>query len=457
MQMNPGLYRLLVHVKHWRDRDLFETIRRMEANQWLSGDELASLAWEKQRRLVSHAYGNCRFYREKYDAAGFHPNDLKSPADFLSIPIITKEEVRANIEGIVASGTEAGRLQKKFTGGSTGKPVMVYHDRFNSPLMFALHLRTIQAWGLNFGCKTAHIWGLNPLNQEYLYSSQTWLRRFLKNYVLLDAFDMSEEKMVQFARILQQMKPDLIISYTSAMSSFAQFVRDHHLSGISPRAIWLTSEPIHDFQKKLIEEVFHSKVYDQYGSVEMFFYASECGERDGLHINSDVRTVEVVDDNGIPVAPGDLGQVIVTDLENYAAPLIRYRNEDVATLSDRPCTCGRGLPMMGKVTGRIYDMFVLPDGSQIYGHRFTTFFYDHVQEISKFQVHQTHKDRVIVRVVPTEKCQADELSGKIMKSFSDFTKGQVRFEIKFVEDISREASGKYRFAKSDVILKHDQV
>ena len=151
--------------------------------------------------------------------------------------------------------------------------------------------------------------------------------------------------------------------------------------------------------------------------------------------------------------PGETGQIVITDLLNYAAPLIRYRNEDMGNLFGRPCSCGRGLPLMDKVTGRIYDMFILPDGSQVYSHRFTTFFYDHVDKVRAFQVHQTKEDHAVVRLVTTESCVREELSAQLLQKFREYTNNQVQFDIQFVESIPKEASGKYRFTKSDVLLK----
>jgi len=448
--MNPFLFRTLQRFKHLRSPEFYRTIRQVEQQQWMSRDELGAMAWKKQRVLVGHAYENCPFYKQKYDNAGFHPGDLKNQDDFASVPMVKKQEIRSNIENMVAKGIDSSRLRKKFTGGSTGVPLMIYRDAKTGLLMNALNVRTMGAWGFRQGCKIGHIWGLNPLNEDLLYTRQTWWKRFLKNYVLFNAYDMTPEKMTQFSAILTHFKPDLVISYTSAMTGFARYLEEHGGPRFSPKAIWLTSEPIHDFQKELVEQVFQSTVYNQYGSVEIFFLAAECSERDGLHINSDMRTLEVVDESGKSMAPGEMGRVVVSDLENHAAPLIRYQNEDMASLQANHCPCGRGLPLMSKVTGRIYDMFVLPDGSQIYGHRFTTFFYDHVDKVSNFQIHQTNKDRAVVRIVPTETCDRGIISTMVEKTFKEYTGGQMLFEIRFVDEIAKESSGKYRFAKSDV-------
>jgi phenylacetate-CoA ligase len=448
--VNPYLFRFLLGTKHLADRPYRSLQRDVARNQWLSRDELAAITWERQKAIVRHAFDNCPFYRRKYSAAGFAPGDLKQADDFARLPILTKEELRSGIGEIVAEGCPPSRLLKKFTGGSTGIPVMVYHDLASALMIDGLHRRTIGSWGLKHGCRTAHIWGLNRLNEQYLHSTQSSWRRFLTNYVLLDAFDMTREKLTEFHDLLSRFRPELIISYTSAMVSFARFVQERGGTGLSPAAIWLTSEPTHEFQKSLVERVFQSTVFDQYGSVEVLFCASECSVRNGLHINSDFRLIEIADSTGRPLGPGHKGQVVVTDLANYAAPLIRYRNEDIASLLDRPCECGRTLPLMSKVDGRIYDMFVLPDGSEVYGHRFTTFFYDYVDQVRNFQVHQTDPAHAVVRIVATPRCAREELSSRVQSVFRSYTKGLIAFEILFVEEIPAEASGKYRFAKSDV-------
>ena len=427
---------------------MHRALRQVERQQWLSRDEIAALGWERQKSLVRHAYEHSRFYRRKYDAAGFHPDDLQDADDFARIPVLTKDEVRENIADIVCSGVSQKRLVPEYTGGSTGVPLMVYRDANAAHFGYAIYLRTIHAWGLEVGCKIAYIW--HRSNVKYDFTRRSRWHRYIKNRVMLDAADMSKSKMARFVELLRSFKPDLIIGYPSSTAVFAGFLDERGRAGFRPKAVWLTSEVAADFQKESIERVFQSTVYDVYGSMEIPDYAAECRERDGLHINADLRTLEIVDERGTRLTTGRMGQVVVTDLVNYAAPLIRYRNEDVASLLDRTCPCGRGLPLMGKVTGRIYDMFVLPDGSQVYGNRFTHFFYDHVDEVRCFQVHQTRTDRVTVRVVPTATCKPEALKAQIIQAFTSYTGGQVQFDVSFVKEIEKETSGKFRFVKSDI-------
>ena len=287
------------------------------------------------------------------------------------------------------------------------------------------------------------------------YKTPGYWRRFLTNSVTLNPYGiLTSERMTRFAKLLESFRPDLIISYVSAMEAFAHFLDERGGADFRPKAIWLSAERTHPFQKELIERVFRSAVYDMYGSVEVDHCAAECDRREGLHINADSRTVEIVGETGQPLHPGETGELVVTDLINYAAPLIRYRTGDLGSLLGHTCSCGRALPLMGGVVGRVYDMFVLPDGSQLFGGAFSTFFYNYVSEVRSFQVHQTHRDAAIVRIVPTLTCDREKLSAEVLRAFRSFTLGKVHFEIRFVERIDQEASGKFRYVKSDVSNPH---
>jgi phenylacetate-CoA ligase len=260
------------------------TLRQIQRTEWLSAERLEELSWEKTRRLVAYAFNNCPYYRQKYGSIGFEPGDLKSPEDFVRLPILTKNEVRENLEDMVAQGTEPSIRIQRFTGGSTGVPLRVYHDSRAALPQWCIYQRTIARWGIRMGDRTAHIWGLNRLNESHLYTRQSSYRRFVSNYVVFNAFEMTVEQMRQFAQLLRRFRPSLLIGYTSAMTAFARFLEESGGAGFKPRAIWLTAEPTHDFQRETVERVFAAPVYDQYGTVEVHHYAAECASREGLHV-----------------------------------------------------------------------------------------------------------------------------------------------------------------------------
>ena len=454
--MNPVVFRALQRLKHLDDPAFLRTFRQVEREEWLSHNELAELAWERQKMLVRQAYLHSSFYRGKYDAAGFHPDQLQHPEDFVRVPLLTRDEVRGHIEEIVCDNAHRARLAPAYTSGSTGVPAMIYHDIWaEAPALLAQYSRTLARWGMKLGSKTAVLSGRRRRGVTPRYKTPEHLRRFLTNSVWLDAYEtLASERMICFVKLLESFRPDLMWSYVSAMEALARFLDERGGARFQPKAIWLTAESTHAQQKELIERVLRSVVCDMYGSVEAEYCAGECEQREGLHVNTDLRTVEVVDDIGQSCRPRGIGEIVVTDLINYAAPLIRYRTGDLGSLLDRACSCGRGLPLIGSVIGRLIDMFVLPDGSQIYGGLFATFFYDHINEVRRFQVHQIDRDAAIVRIVPTLSCKREELSAQVLRAFRDYTSGKMRFDIRFVERIDQEASGKFRYLKSDISRPH---
>jgi phenylacetate-CoA ligase len=131
---------------------------------------------------------------------------------------------------------------------------------------------------------------------------------------------------------------------------FARFVRDEGIGGIRPKGIISSAEVLTPENRELIETTFGCRVFDRYGCREVSVIASECGEHQGLHINADNLLVETVTDQG-PVR-GEDGEVLITDLRNFAMPLIRYRIKDVGRLLPQACGCGRGLPLMRISGGR---------------------------------------------------------------------------------------------------------
>jgi phenylacetate-CoA ligase len=417
---------------------------------YIDREQLDELQLIRLKALLDRAYRKSDFHRERFRTVGFEPGDLRSVADLAQLPVMTKEDIRENVDRIRVSDIPESSLTERFTGGSTGIPVRVLSDPNTAIELTAMFVRTTARWGVRPGDRIAHIWGLNRLNEHQNYAEQGWWQRYKTNFVLLDAFELTTDRMVGFTELLRGFKPALLIGYVSAVTAFARFLSENGGAGFSPAAIWLTSEPTHAPQARLIEDVFNAPVYDQYGSVEVFHCAAECDQRAGLHIDADYRVIEIADHGGVVKPLGQTGEVLVTDLLNTAFPLIRYRNEDVASMLETPCSCGRAMPVMSHVEGRIYDVFTLSDGSMVYGHRFTTFFYQHWNEVKSFQVHQISQDVANVYVVPALQGGQDELGIKILTAFTEFTRNLMKFNIEWKDDIPQESSGKYRFVKSDV-------
>jgi phenylacetate-CoA ligase len=206
---------------------------------------------------------------------------------------------------------------------------------------------------------------------------------------------------------------------------------------------------LHDWERKVIEDAFQCRVTNRYGCEEVSLIACECERHEGLHVNADGLYVEVLRLDGTPAAPGELGMVVVTDLANRAMPILRYQVGDMAVPSGRACTCGRGLPMLDRVEGRIADYVVTPRGELISGISLTENFAVMVPGVAQLQIVQEELDRFVFRIVRGPDFGAaslDTIRSLVAERFGP----EVRYQCDYVSRIPQEPSGKYRFCTSKV-------
>ena len=215
---------------------------------------------------------------------------------------------------------------------------------------------------------------------------------------------------------------------------------------IRPRGIVSSAETLTPEMRKVIEETFHCKVLNRYGSREVGLIASECDKQSGLHINYDNIHIELVDSHHKPVSDGCSGNILVTDYYNKAMPLIRYELGDVGVMSTKQCECGRGLPLLEKVVGRKSDFFKTRDGRLVHGEYFTHLFYG-VAGVKQFQVVQTKVDEVIINLAQSKLVDLTA----IKSSINDKLGGDIDIVVNLVDKIPPSASGKYLFVRSEVL------
>jgi len=240
-----------------------------------------------------------------------------------------------------------------------------------------------------------------------------------------------------------------VFGYPSAIETLCELSRsaDLDLSDMPVRAVFTTGEVLYDHQRALITESFGgAPVANNYGSREAGFIAHECPQG-RMHITSENVIVEIVRD-GEPVAPGEDGEIVVTQLDCHAMPFVRYRTSDVGSLSDEPCPCGRGLGVMNVVKGRSNDFLVAPDGHIVHGSAVHAALSGTVG-IVRFQLHQRADHHVTIlmqtddRFAPgAERGIADEIAERLGDGAS--------VSVEFRDDIPAGAAGKYRYIISEL-------
>jgi phenylacetate-CoA ligase len=279
------------------------------------------------------------------------------------------------------------------------------------------------------------------------------LEKWLTNTVILNTFLMSEERMQTYAQRWRDFKPVLVVAYTSGIHELARYLDGTRQEVPSPRAILCCAETLNESVRTYIEKVFECPALNYYGGRDIGAVAFECREKKGMHIFSVHTKVEVLNAPARPCEPDEIGQIIITNLDNFSMPLIRYRSGDTAQqASGSLCPCGRGWPLIRKVMGREMEMFRTRDGTAVPGEFFihavgVVYNKDYIR---KFQVTQEDYDDIIVKLVMKNRAGFELSKDQLAASIRKVMGPQCKVTFSFVDDIEPTKSGKFLYTISKV-------
>jgi phenylacetate-CoA ligase len=421
--------------------------RELIRNQYMSLDELQCINWSKRRKLLAFAFEHSPFYHAKYVNAGLCPGDINQPEDFEKVPCVTRENLRISGEHMLIPDAQCRFLSTRTTGGSTGVPVRVVIDK-RVPTE-AIGWRMMNWWGVEPYMDGGYVLRMPRKGcwEQLVNRAIWWPTRKLR----MDASSMSEAAVREFITRFNDLRPPLLQGYAGAIHHVAMAITSQCLSVHSPLAVWVTASPMSEIQRQLIERAFGAPVYDQYGSCEVGWYAAQCREQNGMHINCDTVHVEFVNHSGHAVPVGEMGNVVVTDLHNAVFPMIRYINGDCGRALPGKCRCGVTLPLMDRVRGRVSDMIRLPSGRVISGEYLTTIFDAFPDSVKQFQVRQASDAAITVLCVPNTECnELVSVLSQVRSSLEAKVDYEVLVLVKEVASIAHDR-GKLRFVISDIV------
>jgi len=449
--MYPWLSRTVYYtIQAMKGQNVYTRLKSLEKTQWYAIEDLKRLQWEKIKKLLHHAYRNVPYYQKQFKKAGLNPEDVCGPEAFRKLPFLTKDDIRNNLSEMKARNIK--HFVADFTSGSTGTPLAFFKERSTSGYFLAAKYRGHKWHNLNIGEREIRIWGL-PIDRKAKW--REYIKNFILNRTLFVAFDISDEALLQHFRTCQRIQPKYIYGYPSALYRFARFLKENKLDAtmLNLKGIIFTSEVLYDFERELIESVFGCRIIEEYGACEAGVIAFECPQG-AMHITMENVYLEILNENGRPVAPGEVGEVIVTELNNCAMPFIRYRIGDMATYisEEEKCECGRSLPLIGKIIGRALDTAVTPEGKLVHAHVFNFVIRNaiiHGADIKEFKIIQKNARLLLIKIVSPKNLDEEHRS-YITAKITGFMGEGIEIEFEQVKNIPLEKSGKFSFFVSEI-------
>lgn len=431
-----------------------ETLSQM---QWLSWEENRRIQQELLGRFLTHAAQRIPFYRDRFEAAGVTRDGSLTHWDALAnLPPLTRQDVQAYFSepamyldpSIPELVPPSSRVHRLTTSGTTGTVSHVYLEEDGWEWYKANTWFYFQWMGLSMGMPYLFFWGTPRDFYPARRGLSNWIwMDVIQNRHILDCRYLSEATMFQHLQSINRMVDHQhLVAYTHELYDLACFSLAQNIPVTRPfQGIMVTTARLTETMRETLQQVFHGPVLSRYGSREVGDVACECPYQKGFHIHPFYTYLEVVDEAGYPVPPGEEGRILVTNLRNPLMPLIRYEIGDTGVLNEpQSCACGRAWPTLAAITGRVYERLVLPDGATI-GNVFLNYALEELVDVQHYQLHKLAPDWLEIRIVAPELDYAKAYPHAlehVQSRLENLTNRQMRVTFRQVEAMDKAPSGK---------------
>lgn len=418
----------------------------LKGNEHRSIDELRSQQWNKLLILLKFSSETIPYYSLLFKKHSINIEDIRSPEDFEKIPLLSKDIIRSESSSLY-NESYSNKIYSGKTSGSTGIPLNFYVTPEYSSWDWASRWRARNWFGVHIGDPEVAIWG-RPLNSQ-VQRIKDIIKARIRNTLLISGFEFSEEVLEKHFHRILRFQPYYLYGYSSSIYHLALYIHDQHpeVKLKNLRAVFVTAETLLPYQRKLVEDIFHVPVSNEYGCSEIGGFAYEC-PASNWHVSIENVFLEFVNN--------EFGQkeVIATSLTNYYMPFIRYRIGDHGNWDYTVCPCGCSLPIMKLRTGKITDRVVLSNGiiysSEIFDYLNLALLDLQHHPFKQYQVIQTKLSYFTIRYVPDETFSNSDILifRKIFSKTIPDTSIQLQFEP--VSEIKPDSSGKIRYFISNI-------
>lgn len=446
-QAAPASHSTLVQraVEH-----VWATYAGLERSQWLAADEIEALQLSKVRTLLDHCQQHVRYYAHRLPKSAMDPREIRTLGEFRKLPVMTRQHWQQNATALKATQLPPGvhMTGSGSTSGSSGVPVEVLQTNADNNWWWACHLRDLQwsqidpqgdlavircASGTPSPAQMRSF--LLGISVPQWYPDFPELLQTGRSY----GMDIRQTPERQLAW-LQRISPQYLLSYPSNLTLLADLIRTERVRLPRLQAIQSISETLRPEEQQRIEAAFGVPVKSLYSCTEAGYVASPCPAGHGFHVHAENVLLEVLNSAGEPCAPGETGSVVLTTLNNFASPFIRYEIQDEVTIAAQPCPCGRGLPLLHAIQGKNRPGFHLTDGRI----KPTSELASELQIIGGHRQHQMIQrslNHVIVRISPNREW-TDQHALRVVDVVRQYLENRVRVDVELVDRIAPAASGK---------------
>ena len=425
-----------------------EIMKYLIQNRLFYSDENKLHNYQKQRleKLLFHAYENTKYYYDIFEDVYLIRDGKINWDRFENIPLLTKKIIRENHKDLIAKDNKSRVINENTSGGSTGEPVKFLQDSDYYNRMVADTIFFAEIYGKNLGDKEIKLWGSKRDFFKEKNSYKNRLINFFFNRTLLNSFKLNNQVIEKYIHIINSVKPKLIWTYVDSIFEVAKYINRHNIKNIfEPSNIICTAGTMYSEIFEEIQMAFpKSNILNQYGSREAGIIGIG---NDDIKIFQHSLYIELFDkiENQFVTESG-AGNVIVTVLNNYSMPLIKF---DIGDIGESKNISGTNVNSLSKLNGRENSHIINKDGSLIHGELFTHLFY-FIEEIKKFQVIQEDFDIFNINLELENSGIDNNKLNNIKKKINQIMDNECKINFHIIDNLPKLKSGKYQFVISKV-------
>jgi phenylacetate-CoA ligase len=429
--IGSALTTILYH-KYYR-----RTYSLLQKSQWWSQEQLEQYQLAQLNKLLHHAYDNVPYYRTVFDTIGIHPKNIRSLDELQQLPFLTRDIVKKQINELKAKNFFKHTFETITTGGSTGFPLTFYIEKGVSLVTYLAFYRAfLDRADCHFTDRYVFLVG----------NDIPWKYQLFGRILLLSSFTLTDENLSFYVKKINKHKPKFIVAYPSAITLLARFMKKNNIPSFPKmKAIICSGETLYDWQRDLLEDIFHCNVYSYYNHREQTVFATTCEKSHYYHIFPEYGITELIGTDGKPVKKeGELGEIVGTGFTNFNFPFIRYRTGDIGIYTSETCSCGRHYQLLRNIEGRLQEFIVSKTGrfiplTGVYG------LVAHCSnQVKECQLYQEIPGEIIVRIKKDEGYTIKD-DDCIQDGFQKRFRNDISISLDYVDNIPRTISGKCQF------------